>query len=491
MKHLAKKAAAGVLAAALACVSLLGCAAGNQAQDTFTNPVDHSGQDPYVTYHEGYYYYAKSVNGSITVARTRSLTQLGGAAPVAVWTAPEGDCEYNQEIWAPELHFIDGRWYIYFAASNGMNATHRMYVLESDTDDPQGSYTFQGKLADPEEDFWAIDGTVLQYGGEMYFIWSGWEKLLSGFPQNLYIAKMSDPCTLSSGRVLISQPEYDWEFGGGNGINEGPQVLEHDGQVYIIYSASGSSTDYYCLGQLSLVGTDPLDPESWSKKETSVFESANGVYAPGHCSFTVSPDGTENWIVYHTAKAQFSGWEREVHIQSFTWNADGSPNFGQPLAEETAIALPSGTQESAREAVDIILNPDFEGLEGWNVSGNEASSATASDGQTSYLVHNADSGGYEVQTYQTITGIENGAYTLTAWVRSSGGQTRVVMEMGDYDELGSSKALLIPACQEWTQIRLTVPVSAGQVTIRFYSKANAGQWLQVDRVAMECAQNTE
>ena len=56
-------------------------------------------------------------------------------------------------VWAPELHFINGKWYIYFAADNGDNKNHRMHVLESATQDAMGAYNFVGTL---DTEGWAM-----------------------------------------------------------------------------------------------------------------------------------------------------------------------------------------------------------------------------------------------------------------------------------------------------------------------------------------------
>jgi len=255
-----------------------------------------------------------------------------------VWE-PEPDRPYSEELWAPELHFLAGKWYIYVAADDGDNENHRMYVLESETTDAMGNYTFRGKIA-AATDKWAIDGTVMQHEGELYFIWSGWEGDVN-VRQNLYIARMRDPVTITGERVLISQPEYDWEKIGEPLINEGPEVLTRDNRVFIIYSASGSWTDNYCLGQLKLAGEDPMNPQSWEKKNVPVFSSTGTVYAPGHASFTRSPDGTEDWIIYHAARQQGAGWNRNVRMQQFTWDIEGNPCFGYPVSENIAIPAPS------------------------------------------------------------------------------------------------------------------------------------------------------
>ncbi|MBN1292309.1 MAG: glycoside hydrolase family 43 protein [Candidatus Latescibacteria bacterium] len=305
---------------------------------TIINPVAPDGHDPWVTQKGGVYYYCYSQKGGIWVNRSRTIQNAVQFRGIEIWR-PEPGTPYSKEIWAPELHNIRDRWYVYFAADDGKNENHRMYVLESDTGNALGKYTFMGKIAD-SSDKWAIDGTVLNFDGNLYFIWSGWEGE-KNVQQNLYIARMKDPVSVKGNRVLLSQPDYDWEKIGNPLINEGPQVLHHHSDVFIIYSASGSWTDDYCLGQLRLTGTDPLNPESWHKKMTPVFGSTATVFGPGHASFTKSPDGSEDWIVYHAAKFSGAGWNRNTRMQPFIWDIDGNPCFGYPVSEGVEIPIPS------------------------------------------------------------------------------------------------------------------------------------------------------
>ena len=132
-------------------------------------------------------------------------------------------------------------------------------------------------LMAPETDKWAIDQTVLEYDGQLYAIWSGWEGD-ENVDQRIYIARMDNPWTISGERVELSMPEYSWEKQGGTPtINEGPQIaVSPDGTVNIVYSASGSWSDYYCLGCLTLKdGADPMEKESWTKADQPIFEKNN------------------------------------------------------------------------------------------------------------------------------------------------------------------------------------------------------------------------
>jgi GH43 family beta-xylosidase len=308
---------------------------------TFFNPIMPSGADPWVLQKDGFYYYTHTTGKNITVWKSESLTSIGHGESRIVWTPPESGPN-SKNIWAPELHWLNGRWYIYFAADDGNNDNHRMYVLESVSEDALGEYAEKGKISDPS-DKWAIDGTVLQKeDGSLYFIWSGWEGDVN-VSQNIYIAPMSNPYTIAGHRTEISRPVHDWERVGNPTVNEGPQILIKGQRIFLVYSASGSWTDHYCLGMLTTdMNSDVMQPGSWKKADSPVFSSANGVFGPGHNSFTRSVDGAEDWIVYHAAKFSGAGWNRNVRMQRFTWNADGTPNFGAPLSTSEEIAMPSG-----------------------------------------------------------------------------------------------------------------------------------------------------
>jgi GH43 family beta-xylosidase len=199
-----------------------------------------------------------------------------------------------------------------------------------------------GKVCDNTTDCWAIDGTVLEAtNGALYFIWSGWPGAVN-VQQNLYIAPMSNPTTISGPRVLLSTPQLTWE----SNIQEGPEVLQRNGKVFLVYAANQSWTDNECLGMLVNSDGNYLNPASWTKMSQPVFQTISNVtgavYGPGHCSFTQSLDGTEDWIFYHAAQYRSAGWTRNIRMQRFTWDENGCPNFGLPIPAGVVIADPSG-----------------------------------------------------------------------------------------------------------------------------------------------------
>lgn len=317
---------------------------------TFTNPL-YRGADPWVVRHGGWYYSCNATaRNAIEVWRSRTLTERGERQ--TVWTPPHRGWN-RAEVWAPELHFLHGRWHIYYAASNGRNANHRMGVLQSVSSDPQGRYLDRGILDTAGR--WAIDGTVLDLDGQLTFIWSGWED--DRDVQHLYAAPMSDPCTISGERVqLCANNCHPWERVSERhtqrGLHEGPQVLRRDGQVFLVYSCSGSWQPTYKLGMLHLTERgNPLNPSHWRKHRSPIFESTREVFGVGHCCFTQSPDGSEDWIVYHAKTRRREGWtDRVVRAQPFGWHADGTPDFGSPVAVGDLLPRPSGEVASQLHA---------------------------------------------------------------------------------------------------------------------------------------------
>jgi GH43 family beta-xylosidase len=515
---------------------------------------------------------------AVTIALAQKLPEIEVTfARAKVWTAPVGTM-YSRNVWAPEAHFLNNRWYIYFAADDSLNKNHRMYVLESAGTDPMGPYTFKGRIT-PLVDRWAIDGTVLTRDGISYFVWSGWEGF-SG-PQNLYISKMLNPWTIDTGkivtrieaenakltnanmrattsasggkcaagidyadskaeftisvasagtyllkavfangstdwsthtvtvngvkqdairypvtgwekwypstalvnlkagsnvialgkgdrnaeldyvalyantvdRVCISRPELAWEKLT-SAINEGPEALSKGSTMHIVYSASASWTDNYCLGVLTLTGTNPLDIASWTKHPQTVFTKTDKVFGPGHCSFVKSPDGTENWIVYHAAKTQGSGWSRKVLTQPFTWNSSNFPVFGTPIPDSVPINVPSGTNPyyavpGRVQANHYYLMNGIQLQRTQDVSGEINVTGT---GEGDWLEYRLD-----VKT--------PGIYTVDYRVASD--------TAGGIVELRSGSSLLntmsIPTTggtQTWTTVQNEIRLPAGQQTLR-------------------------
>ncbi len=317
--------------------------AADTPQATFTNPIGpEKGQDPSVLYWQGNYYLVQSRRGVMRVYRSKTLTGIGQGEGERVWWNRKGGTNLEQ-LWAPEIVALDGKFYIYFAASiSGRHDTRRMYVLEAS--DPMGPYVMKAKIAD-RTDLWAIDGSVIEVGGQRYFTWSGWRTNQPDRGQHLYIAKMANPWTIQGPRYLLSSPDAPWERIGPEPINEGPQPLYMNGKTIIVFSASHSFTDDYCLATLTYKSGDPLSRKSWVKSDGCLFSKnvAAGVFGPGHNVLVPSPDGKEVWNVYHAVATSGCGWDcRTLRMQRVGSKADGSPDFGIPVAPGQPLARPSG-----------------------------------------------------------------------------------------------------------------------------------------------------
>ncbi|MHA4810070.1 family 43 glycosylhydrolase [Flavitalea flava] len=324
--------------------------------NVLVNPLLPSGPDPYSFYRNGYYYYTHTMGDRLVLWKTKNLADLKTASSRTIFVPPAGTA-FSKDLWAPEVLFIDGKWYAYFAADDGDNKNHRLYVLENNAGDPmEGNWVFRGKISDVS-DKWAIDGDVFRYKEKLYMLWSGWEGDRNG-QQNIYIAKMKDPLTIEGPKTLISSPAFPWEKMGDIhnshelsdsahiDVNEGPQALLHGDRLFVVYSASACWTDTYALGLLTFTGGDDLlDVTKWKKSPEPVFRQSpeNKVYATGHNSFFISPDGKENWILYHanSQPGQGCGNTRSPRAQPFTWNVDGSPSFGSPVKEGVVLPGPS------------------------------------------------------------------------------------------------------------------------------------------------------
>ncbi len=310
----------------------------------FGNPLLFNGPDPWVIQKDGIYYVTHTTGNSLKIYKTENMSKLSMAASKIVWTPPANGMN-SKEIWAPELHYIDNAWYLYYAADDGENKNHRMWVLENTSPDPfQGTWTDKGKLM-LADDKWAIDGSVFSQNNQLYSIWSGWEKDIDG-RQDIYISRMSNPWTVQSERVRISTPELPWEKNG-LPVNEGPEILIHNDKIFLVYSASGCWTDDYTLGLLSAdVSADLMNPASWTKSPQAVFVKypEGQAFAPGHCSFFKSRDGKEDWILYHSnpQTGQGCGDQRSIRMQEFSWKANGLPDFGKPVALSVKLDKPSG-----------------------------------------------------------------------------------------------------------------------------------------------------
>ena len=233
--------------------------------NNWPNPFIEQRADPFILRHLSHYYFIASVPeyDRLEIRRAVTLEGLRDAEPVVVWRAPQSG-PMSQLIWAPELHEIDGKWYIYFAATHTHDLDalgmfqHRMFVLEcADSDPLTGRWQEKGQVVTPFDTF-ALDATTFTHQGKRWYLWAQKSPHIEG-NSNLYLAEMANPWTLKGEPVMLSKPEFDWECRGFK-VNEGPAVLMHGDKLFISYSASATDENY-CMGLLWIDRqADPLQP---------------------------------------------------------------------------------------------------------------------------------------------------------------------------------------------------------------------------------------
>lgn len=339
--------------------------------DKISPIIDQEGADPSIIKKDGMYYYTKTTGNNVVLSKAESFLDVASGEKRVIY---EPDNELK-DIWAPEIQYIDGSWYIYFAAVRAGEEMHHMYVLHNDKKDPfEGSWHCSALKG--MDDKFAIDGVVLQRDSQKYFIWSGWEGY-ENIQQNLYLAEMVSPTEVKREKILLSVPEYEWEKYGEPLVNEGPEILIKNDTINLMYSASGSWTDQYCLGLLTADIKDDLkNPESWKKEPLPILSSANGVYGPGHNGFTVSGDNTQDILLYHAARWQGAGWSRSIRFGYLEFDSEGKIKEMQPASSETLIQLPAGenkrevyTADSFEMAGEVVVEKEGDGDYGKSVVG--------------------------------------------------------------------------------------------------------------------------
>lgn len=303
------------------------------------HPLIEQRADPHLSRVDGRYWFTASVPGydAIEIRSATTLGELSTATPCVIWRKHDSG-PMSWHVWAPELHRIDGRWFVYFAASErGDIWKLRMYVLECAGPDPlRDDWVERGQIHTPEEGF-SLDATPFEHAGRQYLCWA---QKSPPTESNLYLAELANPWTLKTAPVCISRPTLAWERIGFC-VNEGPAVLKRHGRVFIAYSAAATDANY-CMGLLwADEGADLLDAASWQKSPTPVFatDAAAGQYGPGHNSFTTTPDGATDLLVYHARNYRditgdpLNDPNRHTRVQAFGWRADGFPDFGTPVPD--------------------------------------------------------------------------------------------------------------------------------------------------------------
>ena len=334
-------------------------------ESVYTNPIYTRNSNTSITYHEGLYYYLQDTPGKLVLYVSDDPTDFDGKERHEI-------CDVRAEYklyhyWHPQIANIDGVWYIYFAADDGNTDNHQLYVLTNPSADPtRGQFRMKGHISTDPQNNWAIHAHVFPYEGNWYMLWSGWEtRRIFAETQCLYIARMKNPWTLATERVLISKPEYEWECQWINPdgstriayplmVNESPFFFCNAAtdKAYIYYSASASWTPYYSIGELSAPkGSDLLDPSVWTKRPTPVLAQNREaeIYGPGYPFIIPSPDSTEYYLIYMARSNEINMYGNTsygVYMQKIDFDDKGAPQIGTAVSRDVPLPKPSGIHKN-------------------------------------------------------------------------------------------------------------------------------------------------
>jgi GH43 family beta-xylosidase len=453
-------------------------------------------------YYNGYYYLTATTWSSdptvgVTMKRGATIEELKNATPQRIFfdTTSSRCCN----IWAPEFHLLNGpnglRWYLYYVAGVSANTdSQRMYVAESAGTDPLGPYIYKGQLAvGGPTDAWAVDPTIMQINGQLYLFYSAYEGVHYSSSQNIYGVALSNPWTVSGSPALISRPQFSWETQTA-AVNEAPvQLTAPNGTIYLVFSATWCGNPNYQLGRATYNGGNVLSQSSWVKHSSPIFSQANGQSSTAHNGFFKSPDGTEDWIVYHgvnNTSGDCGATLRTTRIQKYTWNADNTPNLGQPLGLNTDIPVPSGdggviitptpTNTQPPQQTNPIVHYQFDGNAN-DSSGNGLNAVLVNGpafttGQVGQAVNFDGSNDY---VNLPIGGVINSLndFTIATWVRLD--TTASWRRIFDFGSGTSVNMFLTPTSGSTVRFAITTGGGGAEQRINGTSALPTGTWTHV------------
>jgi GH43 family beta-xylosidase len=308
----------------------------------YNNPIAEKRADPWVfKTDEGIYYLIATVPeyDRIVIRKANSINGLKDAKEKELWHKHEKGV-MGHHIWAPELHKINGKWYIYFAAGEAEHIWNiRLWVLSNSSEDPmEGEWKEEGRIITERESF-SLDATTFAHKGKRYLIWA--QNVRGGkHGTALVLSEMKDPLTLTGPEVVITEPEYNWETMKYK-VNEGPAVIKRNGRIFVTYSASATNHNY-CVGLLWIdEDADLLEASNWTKSPGPVFYTNDDLkrFGPGHNSFTTAEDEETVLMIYHARDyKEIQGYEiadpnRAARARVVQWTESGFPDFMQNVGD--------------------------------------------------------------------------------------------------------------------------------------------------------------
>ncbi|MCJ7842883.1 glycoside hydrolase family 43 protein [Lederbergia sp. NSJ-179] len=252
----------------------------------------------------------------------------------------------HQNFWAPEVIEYKEKYYMHYTARWKKNDSLRIGVAVSES--PVGPFVDVQNQPMFDFGYACIDANIfIDDDGKKYMYYSRdcSENIVDGcYESHIYGIELHDDLvSLKSDPVLLTKPEQKWEKKSGPDRlwNEGPFVLKRNDLYYLMYSANCFADKEYAVGYAT--SENPLGPftkfaDNPILEYVDIDNEEVIVSGPGHNSITVSPDGSELYIVYHTHSNPLKGGEdRQVFIDRMGFNEDGSLFVNGPTFSEQPI----------------------------------------------------------------------------------------------------------------------------------------------------------
>ncbi|RYP14591.1 hypothetical protein DL765_006262 [Monosporascus sp. GIB2] len=323
----------------------------------FTNPIKTlNGSDPFMVYWDGMYYMTTTTWSNVEITTASTIEGLKTATPRVVYTDTTNPL-FAKRWWAPEMWRVNDRWYVYFSTSEDLPSwdlilpSLRIWALEGGSGTPLSEpYKLVSEVRPPNYHGGMLDPSIYNIGGKDYFFFSSVNGAESPNGASLWIAEMRSPSDIGPA-TMISFPEHDWERDP-SPVLEGPAgITSPNGTIFMVYSANSCNTQDYALGALQFQeGADPLLASSWTKLPEPLLTTSidNGMYGPGHNGFFKSPDGTQDWMIFHANRDSRGSCDayRQTFVQPVHWDCQGRPKLNPPLAPGVEITPPQGERPS-------------------------------------------------------------------------------------------------------------------------------------------------
>ena len=135
---------------------------------------------------------------------------------------------------------------------------------------------------------------------------------------------------------------------------------------------------------------------------------------------------------------------------------------------------------------NYVLNPSAEAdrvaqnnLAGWTTIGGTVNSNKLGGHTGRWAIAQSSSSAYNATRYQNIS-LPNGTYTLSAWVKSSGGQKKATIFAKNFGGAEMNRSIS-QSMGSWTKVTISgITVTNGSIQVGVFSDANAGNWVNVD-----------